>query len=84
MKTSKDLLKKLVSKNAGFKYVYKINNTRFEICEFNNSKGWCLNEYNVNTEELIDSYGHEGLLLRQCKKMILMQWNKLHGCGGIK
>jgi len=84
MKTFKDLAKKLVSKQAGFEYVYVINNTRFEICEFNDQKGWCLNEYRVDTDEYIDAYGHDGLLLRDCKTMILSQWNELIGYEAIK
>jgi len=75
MKTTKDLAKKLISKNAGFRYTYKINNTTFEICEFNDCKGWALNEYNLNNV-LINSYGYDGLLLRECKQMIVMQWNE--------
>ena len=73
MKNLKDLRSKLISKKAGFEYIYRINNRRFEICEFNNQKGWCLNEY--IGEELVDSYGYEGLLLGECKGMILMSWN---------
>jgi len=76
--TSKDLAKKLVSKDAGYKYVYEINNTRFEICEYNECKGWCLNTYVLSclgNMELRDSYGHEGYLLRECKYSILRQWN---------
>jgi len=83
MKTFKDLSKKLVSKIPAHRYVYVINNTRFEICEFNNCKGWCLNEYRVSTDELIDSYGY-GLLLRDCKNMILAQWNETNGYESIK
>ena len=84
MKTSKDLAKKLVSKNAGYSYTYIINNTRFEICEFNNQKGWCLNEYRIGSDVCINSYGYEGLLLRDCKSMILSQWNVLNGYEAIK
>ncbi len=82
MKTLKDLKEKLTFKEAGYKYVYEINNTRFEINEFNYNKGWCLNEYVEYTNEgkkdymLIDSYGYEGLLLRDCKFMIVQQWNE--------
>jgi len=78
MKTFKDLRSKLVSKKAGSEYVYRINNTRYEICEFNCNKGWCLNEYREHErygEELVDSYGYEGLLLKDCKEMILLAWN---------
>jgi len=75
MKTFKDLSKKLVSKIPGHRYVYVINNTRFEIiCEFNNCKRWCLNAYRVSTDEYINGYGYEGFLLRDCKTMILSQW----------
>ena len=84
MKTFKDLSKKLVSKIAGHRYVYVINNTRFEICEFNNGKGWCLNEYRVSTDEYIDGYGYEGFLLRDCKTMIMSQWNETNGYEAIK
>jgi hypothetical protein len=73
MKNLKNLRGKLISKDVGFQYIYLINDTRFEICEFNYQKGWCLNEY--RGEELVHSYGYEGLLLRECKAMILMAWN---------
>ena len=78
MKTSKDLNKQLVSKNAGFKYVYEIENTRFEICEYNECRGWCLNTYELSclgNMELKDSCGYEGFLLRDCKSTILSLWN---------
>ena len=88
MKTSKDLNKQLVSKNAGFNYVYEINTTRFEINEFNGCKGWCVNEYvltSLGNMELVNTYGYEGLLLRECKEMILDQWNGTNGyTQGIK
>lgn len=73
MKNLKDLRSKLISKKAGFEYIYCINDRRFEICEFNNQKGWCLNEYIRG--QLVNSYGYEGFLLRECKDMILMSWN---------
>ena len=84
MKTFRDLSKKLVSKIAGHGYVYVINDTRFEICEFDNGKGWCLNEYRVSTDEYIDGYGYEGFLLRDCKTMIMSQWNEANGYEAIK
>jgi hypothetical protein len=73
MKTLKDLNKKLTLKNAGYNYTYKIENTIFEINEFNSQKGWCLNEKLGGF--LVDSYGYEGLTLSECKEMILMSWN---------
>jgi len=86
--TSRDLAKKLVLKDPGYKYVYKINNSRFEICEFNDCKGWCLNEYTLSclgNMELVSAYGYEGFLLRECKEMILNQWNGTNGyTQGIK
>lgn len=86
--TNKDLAKKLVSKVAGCSYVYEINNTRFEICEFNNFKGWCLNEYTLSclgNMQLVNSCGYNGFLLRECKESILNQWNESNGyTGGIK
>jgi len=81
MKTLKHLKEKLTFKEVGYTYVYEINNTRFEINEFNYNKGWCLNEYvqftyeGQKNYELVDSYGYEGLLLRDCKNMIVRQWN---------
>jgi len=73
----------LVSKKAGFNYTYEINNTRFEINEFNDQRGWCLNEYKKGAENsfwagewlLTDSYGYNGLTLKECKEMIVMNWN---------
>lgn len=84
MKTFKDLAKKLVSKEAGYNYVYIINNTRFEICEFNGQKGWCLNEYRISTDEYVGGYGYEGQLLKDCKNMILSAWNEVNGYEAIK
>lgn len=83
MKTLKDLNKNLTKKESGFNYTYEINNTLFEINEFNGQKGWCLNEsrkvvketQSENKYSLKNSYGYEGLTLRECKQMILMQWN---------
>lgn len=83
MKTIKDLNKMLVSKQAGFNYTYEINNTRFEINEFNDQRGWALNEFKKCPENslysgewlLTDSYGYNGLTLKDCKEMILMNWN---------
>lgn len=87
MKNSKDLRKQLVSKITGIKYVYEINTTRFEICEYNDSKGWCLNTYELSclgNMELTECYGHDGFLLRECKESILNQWNEVNGYPGIK
>lgn len=74
MKTLKDLNKKLISKKSGYNYTYKINNTTFKIDEFNNQKGWCLNEF-LHCD-ILNSYGHNGLTLKDCKEMILMAWNE--------
>lgn len=73
MKTIKDLRKKLTDKKGGCYYNYKIGDYTFNISEFNNNRGWCLNTY--KNEEIIDSYGYNGLTLRECKEMILMEWN---------
>jgi hypothetical protein len=79
----KDLNKMLVSKKAGSSYIYEINSTKFEINEFNCNRGWCLNEFTKGAESsfwkdewlLRDSYGYNGLTLKDCKEMILMNWN---------
>lgn len=83
MRTIKNLNEKLVSKKSGFNYSYEINNTKFEINEYNGNKGWALNEFqkgaansNFNNEWLlVSSYGYNGLTLKECKEMILMNWN---------
>ena len=75
IKTIKDLNKTLVKKQAGREYEYYVNNTKFTINEFNNNKGWALNEY-YECGQLKYSYGHNGLLLKDCKEMILDSWNK--------
>ena len=70
----KDLKKYLVYKYAGFNYHYIIGDYKYEINEFNDQKGWALNTYKKYKDEwhLIDSYGYEGLTLRECKEMIVM------------
>lgn len=73
MKTIKDLRKKLTQKKGGSYYIYKIAEYTFRINEFNNNRGWCLNTY--KNQNLIDSYGHNGLTLKECKQMILTAWN---------
>ena len=83
MKTIKNLNEKLVSKKPGFNYSYEINNTKFEINEFNGNKGWALNEFKKGATNskfnnelfLVSSYGYNGLTLKECKEMILMNWN---------
>lgn len=73
----------LVSKKSGVNYTYKINDTKYEIHEYNGNKGWCLNEYKKGSKNsnfcnewlLCDSYGYNGLTLKSCKEMILMNWN---------
>jgi hypothetical protein len=71
----KDLKKYLVYKYAGFNYHYIIGDYKYEINEFNDQKGWALNTYEKYKGEwhLIDSYGYEGLTLRECKEMIVME-----------
>jgi hypothetical protein len=71
----KDLKKYLVYKYAGFNYHYIIGDYKYEINEFNDQKGWALNTYKKYKGEwhLIDSYGYEGLTLRECKEMIVME-----------
>ena len=84
IKTTKDLAKKLTEKIGGRHYIYEIGNMRYEICEFNDGKGWCLNEYKAIKPspnfpkgwKYIDAYGYDGLLLRECKDMILGYWNR--------
>lgn len=70
----KDLKKYLVYKNAGFNYHYIIGDYKYEINEFNDQKGWALNTYKKYKDEwyLENSYGYEGLTLRECKEMIVM------------
>lgn len=78
MKTIKDLNKKLVRKESGIVYVYVINNSKFEIHEFNDCKGWCLNSFEKYKDydyQLVDSYGYNGFTLKECKNMILLVWN---------
>jgi hypothetical protein len=83
MKTIKDLNKNLISKVSGSSYVYEIENVKFSINEYNGNKGWCLNEYQkaaksssfANEWFLVNSYGYEGLTLKSCKEMILLNWN---------
>ena len=71
----KDLNKYLVYKYAGFHYHYVIGDYKFEINEFNDRKGWALNTYKKYNDnwEFIDSYGYEGLTLKECKEMILQE-----------
>ena len=80
MKAIKDLNKQLVSKKSGSYYMYEVNNKRYSINEFNNNKGWCLNEYKFipqyNEWTLVDSYGYNGLTLKECKQMIVNSWNE--------
>jgi hypothetical protein len=83
MKTIKNLNEKLVSKKSGFNYSYEINNTKFEINEYNGNKGWALNLFQKGAANskfnnewlLVSSYGYNGLTLKECKEMILMDWN---------
>jgi hypothetical protein len=75
MKTLKDLAKALTSKESGYNYTYTINGTIHSIDEFNDCKGWCYNQYSVNGS-LLDSYGYNGLTLKECKLMILASWNE--------
>jgi len=71
----KDLKKYLVYKKAGFSYHYIFDIWKYEINEFNDQKGWALNTYKKYKDEwhLIESYGYEGLTLRECKEMIVME-----------
>jgi hypothetical protein len=83
MKTLKDLNKNLISKVSGSNYNYQINDKKFSINEFNGNKGWCLNEFKKGAESsnfanewfLVNSYGYNGLTLKQCKEMILININ---------
>ena len=58
-----------------FSYHYIFDIWKYEINEFNDQKGWALNTYKKYKGEwhLIDSYGYEGLTLRECKEMIVME-----------
>ena len=77
IKSIKDLNKYLVKKEAGYYYHYIIGNYKFEINEFSNQKGWAVNTYkkhiNDDNWDLIDTYGHDGLTLRECKQIVLQE-----------
>lgn len=86
MTTLKDLNKKLISKVSGSSYIYEINNKRYSINEFNGNRGWCLNEYQKGAKSssfsnewfVVNSYGYNGLTLKECKEMILMDCNQIN------
>ena len=71
MKTIETLNTKKESRKKG-EYIFKIKNTTF-IC-YNTGLGyWCLDT--LIGGQLDDSYGHQGLNLKSCKQMIVMEWN---------
>ena len=72
--TIKELNSKLVEKQSGLYYIYIVDDMKYEIHEFNGNKGWCLNEFKLHNGDwfLKDCYGHNGLTLKACKEMILM------------
>tara|TARA_R110002012_G_scaffold7450_3_gene34856 strand:+ start:354 stop:596 length:243 start_codon:yes stop_codon:yes gene_type:complete len=78
MKTLKNYL---TSKTSGSNYTYIINDKKYSIDEFNNNRGWCVNTYEKSKYShdgwtLVDSYGYNGLTLKKCKEMIVMELNE--------
>tara|TARA_R110000803_G_scaffold155992_2_gene220554 strand:+ start:396 stop:665 length:270 start_codon:yes stop_codon:yes gene_type:complete len=84
--SKKNLNNFLYKKTTGFNYEYRKDNKRCDCSEFNNQKGWVFNEYlkikkgsyarKYGKWDYKGGYGHEGFLLRECKKMVIDFLNK--------